>query len=153
MLKKKAISIIVPNEHKHAVLIDVSLSLSLRFSQIEGLSVIKVKAKALIDTGANCSCISKRLASACHLECTEFKNMRSAEGSVTAPVYNVDFEISDGIDFYDVPVLEFIGGRNFDMIIGMDILQNVDIAITNANNEMMFSMQIPPASEHIDFTK
>jgi hypothetical protein len=33
----------------------------------------------------------------------------------------------------------------------MDILLQGDIAITNANNETVFSMRMPPQEEHIDF--
>ena len=153
LAEAKSFSVLVPENHRHAVLVDVELGVSVKVSNTEGVSVIKVKTRALIDTGANRSCISTRLASACRLDYTELANMRSAQGLITVPIYDVDISLPGGIEFFDIEILEFIGGSDFDVIIGMDILSQGDIALTNANGEMLFSMRVPPAQNHVDFTK
>jgi hypothetical protein len=48
-------------------------------------------------------------------------------------------------------VIAFHKAYNFDFIIGMNILRQGDMAITNANNETIFSFRIPPGIQHIDF--
>lgn len=143
----------VPENHRHAVVVEVELGFSVCYSAIENIAVMRVKTRALIDTGASSSCISYRLANACHLESTESTSMRSAQGSIVVPIYDVDIFLPNDIEFRNVDVLGFIGGRDFDMIIGMDLLSRCDFAITNANSETVFTLRIPPSEQHLDFTK
>ena len=49
----------------------------------------------------------------------------------------------------NVLVSEF-DGEDYDLIIGMDIIQNGDFAVTNANDITAFSFRIP-SKEEIDF--
>ena len=68
-------------------------------------------------------------------------------------MYDMDIRLPNDVTVTDVPVLEFKIGTDFEFIIGMSILRMGDIAITNANGNTVFSFRIPPANEHIDFTK
>ena len=117
------------------------------------MTKIEFAARALIDTGANRSCMSRRLVSVCNIAPISYMSVRSAQGISEANVYSVDFTLPSRIQFRNVPVMEFSGGSDFDVIIGMDIHSKGDIAITNAENQMLFSMRIPSADKHIDFTK
>lgn len=43
-------------------------------------------------------------------------------------------------------------GEDYDLIVGMDVIQNGDLAVTNANETTTFSFRIPSRKE-IDFEK
>jgi len=74
-------------------------------------------------------------------------------GVSIVPVYLVDVLLPNGILFSNMEVAEFQSNNDFDFIIGMNILCQGDMALTNAKGEMVFSFRIPPAETHIDFTK
>jgi len=108
---------------------------------------------ALWDTGASKTCISNKLADELGLPPTSMVQMHGAGGMHPSRVFKVDLTIMDRIKIVDVEVCEFIKSDSFDVLIGMDIICIGDIAITNADGNTVFSYQIPPASEHIDFVK
>jgi hypothetical protein len=108
---------------------------------------------ALIHTGATGSCISRSFASRAQLKSFEIVKVLGVHGSAFVPVYMVDVLLLNGILFSNMEVTEFYGSNNFDFIIGMNILRKGDMALTNANGEMVFSFRIPPAETHIDFAK
>lgn len=153
MADVKAFTVQVPKNHRHAVVIEIKVALSVNIAEFSGMTKIEFAARALIDTGANRSCMSRRLVSVCNIAPISYMSVRSAQGISEANVYSVDFTLPSRIQFRNVPVMEFSGGSDFDVIIGMDILSKGDIAITNAENQMLFSMRIPSADKHIDFTK
>jgi len=98
------------------------------------------------------SCISRDFASNAHLKSFKIIKVLGAHGFAFVRVYLVDVLLPNGILFSNMEVAEFYGGNNFDFIIGMNILRKGDMALTNANGEMVFSFRIPPAETHIDFT-
>ena len=149
----KAFTVQISENHRHAVVIEIKVCLSVNIAEFSGMTKIEFTTRALIDTGANRSCMSRRLVSVCNLEPISYMSVRSAQGISEANVYSVDFTLSSEMQFCNIPVMEFSGGSDFDVIIGMDILSQGDIAITNAKNQMFFSMRIPSADKHIDFTK
>ncbi len=153
MTDSKAFSFSVPENHRHAVVLEVKLGFSINIAEFSGRTKIDFSTRALIDTGANRSCISRRLASVCQLVPVSYMSVRSAQGISEANVYSADIKLPSEISFKNVPVMEFNGGSDFDVILGMDILSQGDIAITNADGQMLFSMRVPPDTEHIDFTK
>ena len=53
--------------------------------------------------------------------------------------------------FENIPVMEIPGSKNFDVIIGMNILSQCDVAITNDENGLVFSMRYPSENHAIDF--
>lgn len=146
-----AFTIDIPNNHRHAIVIEIHLEFPILANG--KLATASVKTHALIDTGANGSCVSSRLASACHLNRIASVKVNSINGRIVMPVYKTDLILPNNLRFQDIPVMEFPGGSDFEVIIGMDILSKGDVAITNANNETVFSMRIPSSDEHIDFTK
>ena len=79
--------------------------------------------------------------------------MHAANGDSIVPVYTVDVFLPNGVVFQNTNVSEFSGGSDFDFIIGMDILMQGDLSITNANNQTLFSFRMPPDSQHTDYTK
>lgn len=151
MSEAKAFTYKYKHLEKRAVIIDTEVRFPIK--KDGQLFYGSVKTKALIDTGANGSCISSRLASACRLRHIKAIQMISAQGISLSYVYQIDINLPNGINFCKVPVIEVSGGREFDVIIGMDILMQSDMAISNANHEMCFSLRMPPNTNHIDFTK
>lgn len=65
----------------------------------------------------------------------------------------VDILFPNRLLFQGISVMEFSGGQDFDVIIGMDILRTGDMAITNAQNHTVFSFRVPSDTKHIDFTQ
>ena len=133
-----------------ALLVDVELVVSAIIDRQE--KNISIKTKALIDTGANGSCISRRLASACRLKPISVMKMISAHGMSIAQVYEASIILPNGVSFSSVPVVEVSGSKSFDVIIGMDILSKCDFAFSSNDEKACFSMRIHSAKKLIDFT-
>lgn len=146
---KNSFTCIFPHSEQNAIIIDVKISFHLAFEDSD--KTFSVKAKALIDTGAQGSCISRRLASACRLEQISAMKILSAQGESIVPVYEIDFTLPNNAKFCQIPVMEISGNKNFDIIIGMDILTKCDFAVSNPNNNLVFTMRTPPEKSPIDF--
>ncbi len=134
-----------------AIILDVELLVSTIIEKEE--NTVSIKTKALVDTGANGSCISNRLVSACRLHPVSAMKMISAQGMSIAQVYEVSMILPNGIQFSEIPVVEVAGSKAFDIIIGMDILSNCDFSFSSDDNESCFSLRIPSAKKLIDFTE
>lgn len=140
-----------PYSNKNAVIIDSEFFTGIETA--EGEKYIGVNVKSLIDTGANRTCISHRLASACNLERISVMKIVSAQGTGLAPVYKADIKLPCGIVFQNILVTEVSGSDNFDVIIGMDILSQGDIAFTGSEEGLVFSMRFPSKKEPVDFSR
>jgi predicted aspartyl protease len=112
-----------------------------------------LKAKALIDTGATRSSISRVFAEAAKLVSFRRAAVRTAQGEFFSPVYRVDVVFPNGLVIQNIYVTEYSTKLEFDFIIGMDILRTGDMCISNAHNITVFSFRCPPHSKHTDFTE
>lgn len=146
---EKSFTIRCPKPHKNSIIVDVILSFYVYFAEVP--RQIEIKVKALIDTGANGSCISRRLVEACRLEKKSAITVFSIQGESEVPVYEVDFTLPNGMKFENIPVMEIPGSKKFDVIIGMNILAQCDVALTNDENGLVFSMRCPSRNQAIDF--
>lgn len=107
--------------------------------------------QALWDTGASVTTISASLASSLGLVPIGFENVAHAQGTGIAKVYKINVILPNGIEFCSLKVLE--GNLSgFDVLIGMDIIENGDFAITHSDGKTTFSFQIPSVRK-IDFEK
>lgn len=107
--------------------------------------------QALWDTGASVTTISASLAKSLGLIPIGFENVAHAQGVGTAKVYKINILLPNGIEFYSLKVLE--GNlTGFDVLIGMDIISNGDLAITHSDGKTTFTFQIPSVRK-IDFEK
>ena len=86
--------------------------------------------------GASVSLISARVAKVLGLE---------SIGKSGVSGYN------EGIDVKDIMAMEF-DSDEYDVVIGMDVICNGDLAITNQDDKTTFSFRIPSVAE-IDFSK
>ena len=107
-------------------------------------------AKALWDSGAMCSVISKDLANKLKLQPVSVKRIGTPSGTMSAEMYVVDLILPNKIEVERVQVLGAYPSST-DMLIGMDVIGLGDFAVTNYLNQTAFSFRIP-SKERIDFT-
>ncbi len=105
--------------------------------------------KALWDTGATHSAISDRLAKILQLSSEDFVEVSTALGILEVPVYSVRVTFPNQLIFEDVEVAQFICAdiEECDLIIGMDIITQGDLSITNLDGRTVFSFRVP--SQHV----
>ena len=107
-----------------------------------------VKCRALWDTGAICSVISKSLADKLWLFLTDTQRAYTAQGFYEASIYRVDIMLPNNIV---VKGLQIGDGefQDFDFLIGMDVISLGDLHLTNDGNTV-FKFAIPPESNKND---
>lgn len=112
-----------------------------------------VATKALWDTGATNSCISKEIAQQLGLVSTGFRNVQTPSGEGLCSTYLVDVVLPNHVTIQDVVVCSTeIGSQGFDMLVGMDIILLGDFVITNKDKQTVFSFCFP-AQIRLDFVK
>ena len=101
-----------------------------------------VKCRALWDTGAIYSVISKSLAEKLGLFPTDTQRAYTAQGFYEASIYRVDIMLPNNIV---VKGLQIGDGelQDFDFLIGMDVISLGDFHLTN-NGNTIFKFVIPP---------
>ena len=103
----------------------------------------KINAKSLVDTGANCSCISKRIANYLNLMPIDVVTINTPSGSAIVNVYAIDIVINNEVQIMDVRVCDSdIGNQGIDLLLGTDIISLGNLNITN-NDKTIFSFEIP----------
>lgn len=106
---------------------------------------------ALWDTGATSSVISPKVVKVLGLEPVTFSLIHHANGSSTVPVHYVNILLPNNVGVWAVKVTECaLSGT--DVLIGMDIIQKGDFAITHKDGNTTFSFQMPSTHEY-DFVK
>ena len=76
----------------------------------------------------------------------------TAGGQRNSNVYLVNMFLPMAVGFAELRVTEGILGRGVDVLIGMDVINQGDFAVSNKDGKTMFSFRIPSV-EHIDFLK
>jgi hypothetical protein len=108
---------------------------------------------AIWDTGATGTVISQKVVDECDLRPIAIANVVSIHGTERRPVFLISVSLPNKVIFYSVPA---IGGEKFtgdvDVVIGMDIIRQGDFAVTNNENQTVFSFRMPSA-ETIDFVE
>lgn len=108
----------------------------------------KEQAKALWDTGANCCCISYDLVKRLKLKPIGAMPIATPSGTAIYNKYMIDIELPNNIELKDVTVCESeIGAQKLDLIIGMNIINKGDFAISNFSGMTKFSFRIPTSSD------
>ena len=99
--------------------------------------------KALWDTGASKSVISRDLVKKLGLVATGATNVNHAGGASVSPTHVVNFQLPNRVVVAGVLVTEFEGFGNFGAIIGMDVITLGDLAITNVSGQTWMSFRTP----------
>lgn len=109
--------------------------------------------KALWDTGANCCCISEELVKLLNLSPVGKVSFYTPSGTGLAYTYLVDIVLPNNMKIKDVKMCSSkIGAQNLDLLIGTDIINKGDFAISNYKNNTCFTFRIH-SKEIIDFSK
>jgi len=147
-LGTNAITYQLPNKDRQLIIFGIQIDVP-----VSDKNKKSFQSMAVIDTGATGTSISQRFAINAQLKAYKRTKIHGFDKVSIVPVYNVDIILPNGIEFKNVKVAQFNTKFDFDCIIGMDILRKGDMALTNANNEMVFTFRIPPSVTHIDFQK
>lgn len=112
-----------------------------------------VTVKALWDTGANISCISDDVVSSLGLIASGLVPRLTPSGSDLANTYLVDVVLPNNIEVPNLRVCDSkIGEQGIGMLIGMDIINKGDFAVSNYNGRTVFSFRMPSEAS-LDFVK
>lgn len=107
------------------------------------------KVRALWDTGASCTTISKNIVRELGLIPIGFGDVFHAGGSGKAGVYKINVLLPNNIEFPAIRVLDS-DLYGFDILIGMDIISQGDFAVTHSDGKTTFTFRIP-SIEKLDF--
>jgi hypothetical protein len=108
--------------------------------------------KTLWDTGATHIAISDRLATEMQLPLEDFARVSTASGILRVPVYLIQLGLPNHFVFEELEAVEFAYSDedDCDLIIGMDVMTQGDLSITNFEGKTVFSFRIP-SLHRIDF--
>jgi len=108
---------------------------------------------AIWDTGCTMTAISPAVVTKLGLKPFSKTEVHFGNESKVVPVYKVDIMLPNALGVLDVNVSEAANIRGADLLIGMDIINMGDFAVTNAGGTTCFSFRYPPAAAHIDYVK
>ena len=105
---------------------------------------------AIWDTGATASVITQAVVDACGLVATGMQNVQGVIGGPTkSETYLVNIMLPNNVLARDIHVTKG-DFSSADIIIGMDIINQGDFAVTNLDGLTKFSFRFP-SQVHIDF--
>ena len=107
--------------------------------------------KAIWDTGATASVISQKVVDQCGLIQAGVANVITAGGRFECDVYPINIFLPNGVGFANVAVTKADLSPN-DVLIGMDLINKGDFAITHERGNTVFSFRYPSLGT-IDFEK
>jgi len=106
-----------------------------------------VQFQAIWDTGATNTVITQNVIDRCGLKPIDITKTHTAGGIRNSNVFLVSLGLPNGIL---IPVLKVTDGdlsKDFDVLIGMDIIIQGDFAISNFNGKTTFSFRMPSLDE------
>ena len=106
---------------------------------------------ALWDTGATGSAITQKVVDECGLKPTGMTIVHHAQGQDNAETYLVSIALPNKVAFPQVRVAKGVM-CDVDALIGMDIITQGDLAITNYAGKTVFSFRVP-SIRCIDFVQ
>lgn len=111
-----------------------------------------VQAKALWDTGATITCISGYVAEQLSLVATGKISIRTPSGESDRNTYLVDLSLPNNVVISDLVVSDSeIGTQGIGVLIGMDIINRGDFAVSNHNGVTVFTFRMP-SSKRTDYS-
>lgn len=121
-------------------------------SKVKILSKGKIlETVALWDTGASGSCISKEVADTLGLVKTGRRGIVTPSGRAKVNTYMIDIVLPNNLVINNVVVMDSaIGTQEIGMLIGMDIIEMGDFAVSNHNGKTTISFVVP-SLQKIDF--
>ncbi|MBU2535232.1 MAG: SEC-C metal-binding domain-containing protein [Chloroflexota bacterium] len=108
--------------------------------------------KALWDTGATGSVITRKVVDECGLKPIGRANVHHAKGTSSTLVYLVSVFLPNNVCFHALRVTEGDLVGDVEVLIGMDIISRGDFAISNKDGKTTFTFRMP-SLERIDFVE
>jgi hypothetical protein len=105
--------------------------------------------QAIWDTGATSSVISQRVVDTCLLKPVGVTDVASVAGVSLSEVYLINIFLPNEVGFPNVTVTKGNLGK-IDVLIGMDLINKGDFALTHQHGNTVFSFRYP-SSTSIDF--
>lgn len=103
-----------------------------------------VTARALWDTGATGTCISPGIVSQLSLTPGGKLSINTPSGDAQVNTYLVNIRLPNNVNMVDIKVCDAaIGDHGFEVLIGMDIINAGDFAVSNYNGKTAFSFRYP----------
>jgi len=137
--------------YTHLELVDAILTPVDLFSDVYD-EITSYLTNALWDTGAMLSVISPEVAKKLKLDIVDTIQITGINGESLAEVAVISIRFPNGAIIQDVRVAICNMSPENEMIIGMDVITQMDIAITNGGGQTQFSFAIPPFKNRIDFS-
>jgi len=106
---------------------------------------------AIWDTGATNSAITKKVIDECQLKPIGIARVCTADGEKDRYRFLVSIFLPNRVCFCEQSVTEAKISGNVDVLIGMDVINKGDFAVTNKNGRTVMSFRFP-STEIIDFT-
>ena len=104
------------------------------------------------DTGATASMVTKRVVENLGLQTEGYMSLRHAGGEAKGvPIYHVDLLLYNNVQMGGIQV-GLVELRDIDVLIGMDIINRGDFAVSNRDGATTFSFRIP-SIESFDFVE
>jgi predicted aspartyl protease len=138
--------------YTNSELVDAILTPVEIFSDVYG-EISGFLTNALWDTGAMVSVVSPEIVSKLGLDIVDTIQIAGINGESLAEVAIISIRFPSGAVIADVRVAVCNMSPGNEVIIGMDVITQMDIAITNGGGQTQFSFAIPPFDDKIDFTK
>ncbi|MFC1580010.1 retropepsin-like aspartic protease [Thermodesulfobacteriota bacterium] len=110
------------------------------------------KYKAIWDTGATHSVISRKVIDECGLLPIGMARVHTASDTVDSEVFLVNIALPGNVMLPGIRVTEGVIFGHCEVLIGMDIINQGDFAFTNKDGKSTFSFRLP-SLEEIDFVK
>ena len=107
---------------------------------------------AIWDTGATNSVITQKVVQECGLSPIAIVNVHTASGEALSNVYLVSIRLPNKVTIPQIRVTEGTIGGDAEVLIGMDIINRGDFAVTNKDGKTNFTFRVPSV-ECIDFVK
>jgi predicted aspartyl protease len=108
--------------------------------------------KAIWDTGATGSVITKTVIEQCGLKPIGMTEVHTANGVRNSEVFLINMVLPNKVGFHNIKVTEGSIGGDVQVLIGMDIICRGDFALTHKDQKTTFSFRWP-SIECIDFVK
>jgi hypothetical protein len=137
----------------NSIITSVSTRQAMELCKYYKLVCQQADVRALWDTGATGSSISRGLARHLGLKTVDMCHVSGVSGVQLSPVYLVDILLPSNVAINNVRVTEFLDNGNFEILIGMEIITIGDFAISNKDRKTIVSFRTPPSENPIDFVR
>jgi hypothetical protein len=107
---------------------------------------------AIWDTGATNSVITEKVIAECNLKPIGMTNVQGVHGAETSEVYLVNIILPNKVNFVGMRVTKGKLPKDANVLIGMDIINKGDFALTHNANKTVLSFRVPSIG-HIDFVE